>query len=161
MSGNGASTPSGEKTGCFGLTSLQILRILGGLCGIVIIALGIVTMVDAGGSVKAWVNGFYQICFGILIVAAELRISYVLQWFTFLTVFLGFGAFYIFVGGLALGSEWYEYVLGAIFIFVGIVYCGLACCCKRMEGEAKLKGKNSEGYQAGTASTPAEPASAV
>jgi len=140
-----ASSSSGK---CGGLSWLQILRILGGICGLVLIVLGIVTMVSAGSNIKSWVNAFYQIVFGILIVAAELRVSKLMHWFTFLTVFIGFGAFYVFVGGLALGGEWYEYALGALMIGVGVVYCGMGCCCKKMEDDLKPKG--DKGYQAGS-----------
>ncbi len=38
------------------------------------------------------------------------------------------GLFYIFVGGLALGGEWYEYVLAICFLAIGIVYFSAGCC---------------------------------
>jgi hypothetical protein len=50
----------------------------------------------------------YQIIFGLLILIAEARWSGLLKHFKFLTHFLGLGLFYIFVGGLALGSDWYQ-----------------------------------------------------
>ena len=42
---------------------------------------------------------------GILIMLAELRVRYLLVWFSFLLYYIGLGFFYVFVGGLALGNN--------------------------------------------------------
>lgn len=81
----------------------------------------------------------YRIIFGFLIMIAELRISKLLVWFSFLLYFVGMGGFEIFVGGLALGtSEAYEYAITAVLCTVGLLYCGLGCCCSDIE-------KNTQG----------------
>lgn len=49
---------------------------------------------------------------GFLILIAELQYVAFLDWFSFLCTLIGLGGFYIFVGGLALGSEWYAIVIG-------------------------------------------------
>ena len=54
---------------------------------------------------KSIVNDLYRVAFGILIVIAELRLFGLLSWFSFLKAFIGLGGFYIFVGGLALGTK--------------------------------------------------------
>lgn len=49
---------------------------------------------------------------GVLIVIAELQFVRLLDWFSFLCTLIGLGGFYIFVGGLALGDEWYAITIG-------------------------------------------------
>jgi len=77
--------------------------------------------------------GVYQIIFGLLILIAEARWSGLLKHFKFLTHFLGLGLFYIFVGGLALGSSWYQvsrvdekHLCAIQFLFVPSLH---ACSC--------------------------------
>ena len=83
----------------------------------------------------------YRIVFGGLIMVAELRLRRMLVWFSFLLYYVGLGLFYIFVGGLATGSDWYEYILAAIAVSIGIAYCGVGCCCgdveRRQQGAIK------------------------
>ena len=45
-------------------------------------------------------------CAGLLIILAELRLRFLLVWFSFLLYYIGLGFFYFFVGGLALGDNW-------------------------------------------------------
>ena len=56
--------------------------------------------------IKNCVLDIYRIIFGLLIILAELRLRYLLVWFSFLLYYIGLGFFYFFVGGLALGDNW-------------------------------------------------------
>lgn len=58
------------------------------------------------------VANIYRILFGVLIIIAEFQYVKLLDWFSFLLTLIGLGGFYIFVGGLALGDEWYAITLG-------------------------------------------------
>lgn len=116
-------------------TLIVLLRIIGGLVGCAIIVLGVYTIVQYHNNVKDVVNSIYQIIFGLLIVTAELRFIRLLVWFSFLVTFIGLGGFYIFVGGLALGSQWYEIMITCISCAVGLIYCSFGCCCKSVEND--------------------------
>ena len=70
--------------------------------------------------------------FGLLILIAEARWAGLLKHFKFLTHFLGLAMFYLFVGGLALGGDWYQYAEAGLCLAVGIVYLILGAMCKRM-----------------------------
>ena len=39
---------------------------------------------------------------------AELRLKHLLVWFSFLLYYIGLGLFYVFVGGLTAGENWYQ-----------------------------------------------------
>ena len=55
--------------------------------------------------------------------------------------------FYIFVGGLALGSEWYAIALAVLVVFIGLSYCvsGLACHDDRQTAAAVKNGAATGG----------------
>jgi COPI associated protein len=75
----------------------------------------------------------YRIIFGLLIMIAELRLKRLLVWFSFLLYYIGLGLFYVFVGGLASGSEWYEYIIAIIAVIIGFTYCAVGCMCSNVE----------------------------
>jgi len=108
---------------------LKILRVLGVCCAACIIAMGIYELVMDDRSIKSVVSDLYRIFFGVLIIVAEMQWTHMLVWFSFLASLIGLGAFYIFVGGLALGGDWWAVTLAIIMVVIGLVYCmsGLAC----------------------------------
>lgn len=101
---------------------MPALRIMGFLSGSTVIALGVYSIAENGASISNIVNNLYRVIFGILIILAELRLSGLLKWFSFLTFFAGLGAFYVFVGGLACGSDWYEIALAVLLCVIGFIY---------------------------------------
>lgn len=116
------------------------LRIVGWCVGAVIVALGLYFLVtddtssgDINDQMKNTVLDVYRVIFGLLIMLAELRLRHLLVWFSFLLYYIGLGLFYVFVGGLALGTEWYEIVVGIVACCVGFGYCFLACACSSVE----------------------------
>jgi len=117
------------------------LRASGFIVGAVIVALGLYFLISGqdssegsvGDEIKNTVLDIYRIIFGILLMISELRLRHLLVWFSFMLYYIGLGFFYVFVGGLALGSEWYEYVLAIIACCVGFAYCGVACMCSDVE----------------------------
>jgi hypothetical protein len=84
-------------------------------------------------------TGVYQVVFGLLAIVAELRLETVLTHFKFLTHFLGLGAFYVFIGGLALGGSWYDIAVAIILLSVGLLYFAMGLCCRRF-GEESFSG---------------------
>lgn len=119
------------KGSCANFPWLMTLRVIGGILGILIIVLGFISIFTGSINPKTVVNACYRILFGILIILAELRMEKWLKFFTFLTSYLGLGLFYVFVGGLALGGDWYEIVLAICFLAVGIVYINMGCCYRQ------------------------------
>ena len=57
------------------------------------------------------------------------------MWFGF--CFLS--AFYIFVGGLALGDAWYEIALAIVMCVLGVLYLGSACACSEYAANEQAK----------------------
>jgi len=112
---------------------IRTLRIAGGVTGLVVIALGIFTFATIAFNPTLIVNALYQIIFGILMVICEIRWMSVLRYFRFLTHYLGLGLFYIFVGGLALGGQWWQIAVAVALLSVGICYSILGCFCRRMD----------------------------
>jgi len=127
---------------------LGILRVIGGLLGVLIIVLGIIGIIGSfsGFSPRTFVDDCYQVIFGLFIVLAELRFERALRFFSFLCSFAGLGLFYIFVGGLALGGEWYNYVLAAAFLTIGVVYTGMGCCYRKEMYPAKPAERKSDAH---------------
>lgn len=107
---------------------MPLMRLLGICSGATVIALGIYSIFQEQ-ELKNVVSNIYRIIFGVLIMAAEFRLSSLLTWFSFLTFFSGLGAFYVFVGGLALGSEWYEIAIAIVLCSMGFLYMASACAC--------------------------------
>jgi len=115
------------------------VRIFGSLCGCAIIVLAILDFVNQVTDAKTIVNDIYRLIFGFLIILAELRFDRVLRrFFQFLIYSIGLGAFYMFVGGLALTSEPLQITIACIFCFVGMIYCAFGCCCTGMDGSERM-----------------------
>jgi len=130
---------------------IRLVRIAGVCVGLVNIALGLYELITFAGGVnpRTVINALYSIIFGMLMIICEARWVKVLKHFYFLQLFLGLGAFYIFVGGLALGGDWYQYAVGAICIGIGLIYFLLGLACRRMGKEnfkqSGLGGKSADG----------------
>jgi len=159
MSSVGESGASKES--CFNrIPWLPILRVLGGCLGILIIVLGIIGIVTTSFSPRSFVDDCYQVLFGLLIVLAELRFERALRFFSFLCSYAGLGLFYIFVGGLALGGEWYNYVLAVCFLAIGIVYTGMGCCYRKQMYPPKEEVSNKANNNLAPEQRPLTPAAA-
>lgn len=72
---------------CRGLL-MPLLRLLGGAMGLTVIALGAYELAEGSHSLKSIVDNVYRIVFGVLIVLAEMRLTTMLTWFSFLSVAL-------------------------------------------------------------------------
>ena len=83
--------------------------------------------------VRVIVLDIYRIVFGLLIMLAELRLKHLLVWFSFLLYYIGLGLFYVFVGGLTAGSNWWEWVIAIVAVVVGCTYCAVGCLCSDVE----------------------------
>lgn len=114
----------------------QVLRFTGGVCGLVVMALGIFSLFTSGLVPRSVIDAVYQILFGALMIISELRLQKVLVHFRFLTHFVGLGLFYIFVGGLALDSSWYQFAMAIVLLSVGAIYLMLGMACRTMQQDA-------------------------
>lgn len=112
-----------------------MLRYLGALCGLLSILLGVWNLFTSLLSPSSIILGVYNVLFGLLMIISEFRWLRLLKHFKFLTHFIGLGMFYIFVGGLALGSAWYELGLGITMIILGSVYFTLGLFNKSMKNQ--------------------------
>jgi len=116
-------------------TAMMGLRAIGGLSGLAVIILGIVGFLTITLDPRVVINNAYRIIFGTLIIICELRITSLLRHFFFLQHFLGLGAFYVFVGGILLASQWYYFLVAGVIFAVGVSYCVLGLMCHRMNQE--------------------------
>ena len=93
------------------------LRILSALCGVAIAAIGAFVSVQAGPNHKTWsferytaalLVGFFQVLFGLLILAAEWRMTCVARLFGFMALRMGKASILLFNGGLmcSLSKDW-------------------------------------------------------
>ena len=113
---------------------ILLLRIFGFCIGAAISALGVYVIASGRDTdVRDVVLDLYRIVFGLLIMVAELRLKRLLVWFSFLLYYIGLGLFYVFVGGLAGGSEWYEYIIAIVAVVIGFTYCAVGCLCGDVE----------------------------
>jgi len=113
---------------------IYALRIVGFCVGAAITALGLYVIISKRDTdVRDVVLDLYRIVFGLLIMVAELRLKRLLVWFSFLLYYIGLGLFYVFVGGLAGGSDWYEYIIAIVAVVIGFTYCGVGCLCSDVE----------------------------
>jgi hypothetical protein len=72
-----------------------------------------------------------------------------LRRFSFLASYTGLGAFYFFVGGLALGDAWYEVVLAIVFCFVGLMYLYMGICMRlSIEGRERIDAARAQSASA-------------
>jgi len=66
-------------------------------------------------------------------MVAELRLKHLLVWFSFLLYYIGLGLFYVFLGGLAGGDDWYEWIVAIVAVVVGCTYCAVGYMCSDVE----------------------------
>lgn len=121
------------------------LRILSALCGVAIAAIGAFVSVQAGPNHKTWsferytaalLVGFFQVLFGLLILAAEWRMTCVARLFGFMALRMGKASILLFNGGLmcSLSKDWADgnlapVVVGITCLVVGAVQfvCAVPC----------------------------------
>lgn len=141
---------------------LVTLRWVGGVCGLAVIILGIVQLFTAAGTLnpRYYINAIYQIIFGFFIIVCEFRLIRALAFTRFLTHFFGLGMFYVFVGGLGIGSTWYQAMVGGIVIGVGAVYLMLGLANMSMLDPSTAQKLDEERSKLGTASASASASSA-
>ncbi len=114
---------------------MKSVRALGGLTGLVVMALGIFLLVTLSLNPRNAVNAIYQIIFGALMIVAEIRWVRLLKFFYFMQHFLGLGMFYIYVGFLCIGGTWYQYAVAGVCLAVGLIYFTLGLGCRKMGRE--------------------------
>lgn len=78
----------------------------------------------------------YIVILAFLAIAAELKIMFILKWFFFMAPFVGLGLYYIFFSVLLFTRDlWYNYLVGAVGIALGVIYCIFGCIgLKRIDG---------------------------
>jgi len=112
------------------------LRVVGIMLGASIIVIAVcfyVGLLGANNDLKDNVLYVYRIVFGLLLIVAELRLARLLVWFSFLLSYIGLGFYYLFLGGLGLGSTDAEIAIAVVAVCMGLAYCGIACCCPGVE----------------------------
>lgn len=97
--------------------AIKTCRVLGTMGGFWSMGLGLYFLIAVKfHDPKTLINAIYQVIFGLLMVICEMRFTKALTSLRFLTHFLGLGLFYIFVAGLNLGKQPYQFVLAIILL---------------------------------------------
>jgi len=121
-----------------------VVRVVCGIVGAALIVIGVVVMIAAGTAssfelrVTTGIMGFYCMIFGILIVIAETRTTRtkkLMDYFRFMSTYIGRGVFYIFVGIVVYPISYPSHAIGiiaGILLIVGGVLnlCLFPCFCK-------------------------------
>jgi len=71
-------------------------------------------------NVHAYILSFYYILFGLLMLGAELKFKVIAKYFKVVESFFGKGLFYIILGTIAFGGEWWAILIGIFLIVNGI-----------------------------------------
>ncbi|KAF2834429.1 COPI associated [Patellaria atrata CBS 101060] len=75
---------------------------------------------------KVIIVGIYVILFGAATAILEFQIPpQIAKYASFMFSFIGRGVFYIFIGSIMIGENWYQYVPGTLVGVVGIGYAVL------------------------------------
>ena len=125
----------------------KYLKFGGILSGIGLITVAVINILDilqsnagiTSDNYKAFVLFLYQIFFGLLMIAAELRKLNWLKYFPFLSKNLGKGLFYVAIGTLATGTMWYDYLIMIVLLLKGFGYVFLSAFLKKKLKLMKLK----------------------
>ena len=73
---------------------MPLMRLLGFCAGGTVIGLGVYSCIQSQ-AIENIVTSIYRIVFGLLIIMSELRLTFLLHWFSFLTFFGGLGGEYL------------------------------------------------------------------
>jgi len=103
----------------------DIFRMVNLATGVLMI-LGGISQLFAGHGPKEIVVTIYLIIFGASTALLEFQIPpQVSRYASFMFSFLGRGLFYLFIGCVALGERWFQYVPGTVIALIGIGYAVL------------------------------------
>jgi len=111
-----------------GRNSHKVLRVAGGILAILTTFVGVWSFIGISFDIKMIVNAFYLVILGFFMLMAQLRVERFVKKLELLRNYTGLGFYYIFVGGLALGSSWYDYVLALVLVLEGCAYLYLSLC---------------------------------
>ncbi|KAF1821688.1 COPI associated [Dissoconium aciculare CBS 342.82] len=102
----------------------DIFRIVNLATGVFMLLGGISQFFPAG--IKGIIVGIFLIIFGSATALLEFQIPpQTARYASFMFSFLGRGAFYLFIGAIAIGEKWYNIVPGSLTALVGLAYIAL------------------------------------
>ncbi|GAB7343098.1 hypothetical protein MBLNU457_1177t1 [Dothideomycetes sp. NU457] len=103
----------------------DIFRIVNLAVGVFMVLGGIGQFFPSIG-VQNVIVGVYVILFGLATGLLEFQIPpQVARYASFMFSFVGRGVFYIFIGCIIMGDNWWKYTSGSIITFIGIGYAVL------------------------------------
>ncbi|CAD8186340.1 unnamed protein product [Paramecium pentaurelia] len=111
-----------------------IVRIMNLACAAAIIAITIVDVITVLElfAFWRWIFMTYQFLFALMILAAELRLDFILKYFRFLEGNIGKGWFLIFCGMWLIGYSLASTITGSCLIFCGFVTTFILSCSVRI-----------------------------
>ncbi|CAG9332388.1 unnamed protein product [Blepharisma stoltei] len=115
------------------------LKVASVILGVLLIGLAIYNfalMITADDPISV-ILPIYYVIFGVMIIAAEAKINWIMIKFMFLSGHIGKGMFYIFVGTLCIRSRMIiQYVMAGLLIIVGVVY--VCCFCGARKSDPRM-----------------------
>ena len=93
--------------------------------GLIVEGLLCFTLCDA--NFRSYVLSFYYIVFGLLTIGAELKFEIISNYLRILFSYSGRGIWYIFLGTVALGEQWWAILIALFLIMAGALHVTAGC----------------------------------
>lgn len=120
---NNRSSQLTERTSEFGqkLVSPKFLLMVGiGASGALIVE-GFICFTICIFNPRSYILSFYYILFGLLSIASEFKFKFISRNMKIISSNTGRGFWYLFLGSLALGGQWWSILIALVLIVLGIL----------------------------------------
>eukprot|EP01083_Nonionella_stella_P278830 948293_1 len=109
------------------LISAKFLLITGIIISSGFIVEGLLCFTMCSVNVRSYILSFYYVVFGLLSICAELKFELIHSYLFILFSYSGRGFWYIFLGSIALGGEWWAILIALFLIMLGCLNLFAGC----------------------------------
>ena len=111
------------------ITGKNLFRLIYIILAAIIIAFGIFSMISLSGSPTQFMFRAYNVLFGIFLILAEFKLTFMIKYFNFLRRFIGKGVWCFLIATSWLNTqEWYNWAMAAGFTIVGAIFVWMQFC---------------------------------
>eukprot|EP00483_Globobulimina_turgida_P004800 UN04809 len=139
------------KQGGSGILSAKFLLIAGISVSLSFMLEGLLCFVMCSINVRSYILSFYYVIFGLLSIGAELKFETISTYLRILFSYSGRGFWYMFLGTLALGREWWAILIALLLILLGCL--NVTAGCQRGSNIPKGDDNVNKGNRLGSEST--------
>jgi hypothetical protein len=106
---------------------------------------GILCFVLCSPNVRTFILSFYYLVFAVISIACELQTEFMSKYVRLLLTFSGKGLWYLFLGTIAIGSEWWSVFIAIFLIMLGLLNSYAGCQYGRQyQHQQRQQTKNGE-----------------